>query len=58
MECRGGGHRVGAVGGKGGGGQGELHEEMALHRTSENGQHLNRWSGISLPSVVIRSAGH
>lgn len=38
-------------------GQGELHEEVGLDRTSKDGQNLNRWSHISLPNVVIRSMG-
>lgn len=38
-------------------GQGALHEDMGLDWTLKDGQNLNRWSGISLPNIVIQSMG-
>lgn len=57
MECAGRGHRVGALGSENRRGQGELREEMVSDWTSKDGQNLNRWSGIFLPNIVIRSVG-
>lgn len=38
-------------------GQDVLHEDTGLDWTLEDGQNLNRWSGISLPNIVIQSMG-
>lgn len=48
---------MGALGSEERRGQGELHGEVDLDRTSKDRQNLNRWSHISLPNIVIRSMG-